>query len=161
MNKEFRYWLTATEEFPDRRCQIPFAFQVCGCSMFPLIRSEVDDVTMIRWSGELSELKPGVIVFFKCEQMPLGYVLHRIIKRDGDRILTMGDGNLNDDGWRDTDKVIGRVVKIRRGKFSFDPDHWIGRLYFVLWKQLLPVRGQLLGVIHFCGRVRRRIKGQR
>lgn len=160
MNKEFHYWLAATGEFPDRRNEMPFTFQVRGCSMFPLIRSGVDDVTMVRWSGDLSDLKPGDIVFFEYEKVPLGYVLHRIIRRTDNKILTMGDGNLVYDGWIDTDKVIGRVVKIRRGRVSFNPNNMAGRLYFALWKWLLPVRRHMLHMIHFCGRVKRCVKGR-
>ena len=127
--------------------------------MYPLIRSGVDDVTMVRWFKK-SELRPGSIVFFACEKVPLGYVLHRIIKRDGDKILTMGDGNLDCDGWTDINSVIGRVVKISRGRFSFNPNNKAGKLYFVLWKRLLPVRRQIIWGIHFCGRIRHGIKGR-
>lgn len=160
MNREFRYWLAATEEFPERRNEMPFTFQVRGCSMLPLIRPGVDEVTMVRWLGEISELNLGDIVFFECEEVSLRYVLHRLIKKDGSRILTMGDGNLYDDGWTDVDKVIGRVVKIRRGGFSFDPNGMFGKLYFMLWRRLLPVRRQALEAIHFCGRIKRRVKGR-
>lgn len=128
--------------------------------MWPLIRSGVDDVTMVRWSGELSELEPGDIVFFECEAVSLHYVLHRIIERRGDQILTMGDGNLACDGWMDADKVIGKVVRLRRGRFSFSPGGRAGRLYFIVWKRLLPVRRQALQAIHLCGRLRRCIKGR-
>ena len=50
MNREFYYWLTVTEKFPEHRCRIPFTFKVRGVSMYPLIRSGIDDVTMIEIS---------------------------------------------------------------------------------------------------------------
>ena len=86
MNREFYYWLTVTEKFPEHRCRIPFTFKVRGVSMYPLIRSGIDDVTMVRWLKD-SELRPGSIVFFECNQVALGYVLHRIIKETGTKFL--------------------------------------------------------------------------
>lgn len=160
MNREFHYWLAATAEIPEQSCQMPFTFQVYGCSMYPLIRSGEDEVTMVRWSGDKQELKPGDIVFFACPQVALGYVVHRIIKKDGERILTMGDGNLNDDGWTDMNQVIGKIVKIQRGRFSFDPNGLTGRGWFYLWRLLFPVRRQMLSLIHLCGRGKHWIKGQ-
>lgn len=51
--------------------------------------------------------KVGDVVTFKKEDY---FVTHRIIKKDGNKIITKGDANNTDDDEITSDKIIGKVI---------------------------------------------------
>ena len=60
-----------------------------GHSMRPLLRSERDQVVLTP-CADPARLQPGDVVLFRCCGR---HILHRIVRRDGDRLTLAGDGN--------------------------------------------------------------------
>jgi signal peptidase I len=82
--------------------------KVNGASMLPAVWPG-DVVTVRRRSA--AELLPGSIAVCYRDQ---GFVAHRLIGRQGDRILTRGDSHLRDDPPFSEDELLGEVVSILR-----------------------------------------------
>ena len=82
--------------------------KVNGASMLPSVWPG-DVVTVRRRSA--AELLPGSIAVCYRDQ---GFVAHRLIGRQGDRILTRGDSHLRDDPPFSEDELLGEVVSILR-----------------------------------------------
>ena len=79
------------------------------------------------------------------ETAPRHYVLHRIIKIEGDVVTLRGDGNLNNEICRLCDikgKAIGFYRKGRETLDSTDGRKW--KVYSWIWVRLFPVRRYLL-----------------
>lgn len=103
-----------------------------GRSMLPFIREGRDRVVLRR----LEHMEVGDIVLARIGS---GYVMHRIVARDGDALTLMGDGNLRGQEHCSVSDVIGTVVEILRPsgqRRTPGP----GRL----WRALRPVRRWLL-----------------
>lgn len=73
------------------------------------------------------DVKVGDVVGFLSDR-PGRVVVHRVIDRDGDRVWTRGDTNLQaDPPWPRT-ALLGRVVALRRGKLTINvPEHWVAQ----------------------------------
>lgn len=73
------------------------------------------------------------------------YVLHRIVKIEGDKVTLLGDGNLLPEHCT-TDDILASVVgfyrKGRKQLDSVDGRKW--KVYSWIWMRLLPVRRWLL-----------------
>ena len=80
--------------------------RVRGMSMYPLLRDGVDEVTLCRCVDDRS-LHAGQIVLFRYGG---GYVLHRILRREGARLLIRGDHVLGRCEECGTVDVAGRGV---------------------------------------------------
>lgn len=93
-----------------------------GSSMFPLLRSGRDSVILVKSPAD--SLKPMDVVLFKyCGN----YILHRIIKKDGARLLLQGDGVISAVERCTVDDVVGKVVKVCRSSgrtISVDSKRW-------------------------------------
>ena len=119
--------------------------RVRGYSMRPFLETDRDIVKLKRPAC------PGLI---KVGDAVLGrlpndiYVLHRVIRRDGNKLILMGDGNIySTETLFDTD-VIGVVTAFYRKGRSV-PDLVTGlkwRVYSVIWMKLKPLRRILLGI---------------
>lgn len=110
------------------------SFRPEGNSMLPFFRGGKDTVVL----RKQPQVKVGDIVLAPYKGR---YVLHRIIKADGDRLTLMGDGNLSGTEHCRAADVIGTVVYIEKeGKGRKAPGS--GRL----WRALLPFRRILLGI---------------
>ena len=106
------------------------AFTPKGTSMLPFIRGGKDTVTL----KKLDSVEVGDIVLVRLADGR--YVLHRVIKIDGDDLLLMGDGNVYGTESCTLADVMGTVVLINKHKPSR------GRI----WRWLKPVRRYLLGI---------------
>ena len=118
-------------------------FRVRGRSMRPMIEGDRDSVVLVPCTGEVK--KDDIIL---AEVSPKRYVLHRIIKEDGDTLTMRGDGNLvGTETFRRSD-VIGRAEAfIRKGKrLNMDSRRW--KVYSFFWTRLLPLRRYLLFIIY-------------
>lgn len=118
-------------------------FRVRGRSMRPMIEGDRDSVVLVPCTGEVK--KDDIIL---AEVSPQRYVLHRIIKVDGDTLTMRGDGNLlGTETFRRSD-VIGRAEAfIRKGKrLNMDSRRW--KVYSFFWTRLLPLRRYLLFIIY-------------
>ena len=77
------------------------------------------------------------------------FVLHRIIKIDGERVTLRGDGNLNDEHCLLTDiraKAIGFYRKGLQKLDSTDGLKW--RIYSWWWTRLYPIRRYMLFILY-------------
>jgi len=80
-------------------------FKPKGTSMLPFIKGEVDSV-VLRKNGHMD---PGDIVLANISGR---YIMHRVIKREGENLTLMGDGNIKGTEECLTSDVIGTVVEI-------------------------------------------------
>jgi hypothetical protein len=92
---------------------IPICFCGAGRSMVPLIR----DGDRVVISPDLDRLRVGDIVFLSTPERPM--LIHRIIRVSPDGIVTKGDAAVDHDGLIKQDRVLGKVIAIRRN------DRWI------------------------------------
>ncbi|MBR6185633.1 MAG: S24/S26 family peptidase [Clostridia bacterium] len=100
-----------------------------GISMFPSIRMDRDYVTIM---PVLDGVEVGDIVLFD-DPYQDRFVLHRVWRVDGDRVLTWGDNCKNPDREIPIDAVYGRVVLIERGKMKIHPDRKRGLALARFW----------------------------
>lgn len=110
-----------------------------GFSMRPFLEDNRDKALLTK----AREIKKGDAVL--AEIMPKHYVLHRIIKIDGDNVTLRGDGNLGVEHCK-KDGVKGFVIGFyRKGRETIDKTNgtkW--RVYSWIWLRLYPVRRYLL-----------------
>lgn len=77
------------------------------------------------------------------------YVLHRIVKIEGEQVTLRGDGNLNEEHCSLNDiraKAIGFYRKGRKKLDSTESSKW--RIYSWWWTRLYPIRRYLLFMFH-------------
>lgn len=122
-----------------------------GRSMLPFIRGDVDKV-LLRKSPE-SLLKVGDIVLARLES---GYVMHRIIALDRNKVTLMGDGNLNGTEHCTRSEVAGTVAEIitPEGRHRKPTSGW-------LWRKLLPARKYLLKIYRKWNKMKLKVGTQR
>jgi hypothetical protein len=120
-------------------------FRLKGVSMFPLIRGGKDDVVLRPSSAE--ELRPMDVVLFKYKGK---HLLHRIIRREGDRLFIQGDGSYVAQEQCSVDAVIGKVQAIVRpsGK-AVSVESWQWRLPSFVWRKLGVLRNPFLRILHW------------
>ena len=109
---------------------------VKGNSMNPFIVHLRDRMTIGPWKDE--DIRKGTVALVKDTRG--SYVIHRIIKRDKDRVVLLGDGNI---GFTDTatlDNVIGIMHNIDRKGRIWTPQSTLWRLYSWFWMTLTPLR---------------------
>ena len=107
-----------------------------GYSMNPFIMHMRDQLILGPWKDE--DIRKGAVVLVK--DIRGCYVVHRIIRREGDKITLMGDGNI---GIKET-ALVKDVIALMHGvtkkgrTYSVQSLRW--RLYSCFWKMLTPVR---------------------
>jgi len=104
-----------------------------GNSMLPFIVEDRDSVVL----KKLGSTGIGDIVLASTGGR---YVLHRIIGKDGGRIVLMGDGNIKGTEACEEGDVLGTVIRIERGGRTIKP----GKA--ALWRALRPVRRYMLAI---------------
>lgn len=121
----------------------PVRFRLKGQSMFPLLRNE-RDVVVLHPCKE--ELRPMDVVLFRYRGM---HVLHRIIRREGDKLWLQGDGSYVAREECTTADVVGVVRAIIRpsGK-QISVDSWRWRYPSRWWRSLGVLRAPMLRVLH-------------
>lgn len=93
--------------------------------------------------------KPQVGDAVLAEISPGRFVLHRIVRIDGEQVTLRGDGNLGDEHCTLGDiraKAVGFYRKGRERLDSTDGRKW--RIYSWWWTRLYPVRRYLLFALH-------------
>ncbi|MBQ2918674.1 MAG: S24/S26 family peptidase [Bacteroidales bacterium] len=113
-----------------------------GYSMNPFIMHMRDQVVLGPFSD--TDIRKGVTVLVK--DIKGNYILHRIIRRDGDRITLMGDGNINLTETANVDEIIGVLYSIKRKGRTYSTEGFIWRLYSSIWSALTPLRRWPLGL---------------
>ena len=94
-----------------------------GHSMRPLLRSERDQVVLTP-CADPARLQPGDVVLFRCCGR---HILHRIVRRDGERLTLAGDGNYRITEQCTTRDVAGIAVRVIRASgrvVSCDSPGW-------------------------------------
>ena len=106
-----------------------------GNSMLPFIKGDKDSVRL----RKMPSVKVGDIVLG--EVAPARYVLHRVVRLEGDTVILMGDGNLRAEESLPRERILGTVVEIIRpsGKRVRPSDG-------SLWRKLMPFRRIILGI---------------
>lgn len=110
-----------------------------GFSMRPFLEDGRDKALLTR-VGELHVGDP-VLAFIDHQR----YVLHRIVKIEGNNMMLLGDGNLRPEHCKTTDAVASIIGFYRKGRSKFDPitgKKW--KTYSWIWMRLRPVRRWLL-----------------
>jgi signal peptidase I len=110
--------------------------KVNGASMLPSVWP--GDVLTVRRRSP-AELLPGRIVLCYRDQ---GFVAHRLIGRQGNRILTRGDSHLRDDPPFADEDVLGEVVSILRNghPVALTPAWWHRGFSWIMRHSDLSIR---------------------
>lgn len=119
-----------------------FQFRAHGSSMMPFVR-DGDLLTVA--PADPGSIEIGQVVLFRTRRDRI--LAHRLVRKAQERggwILEMrGDARLSSDGPVPGERVLGRVVRIRRGERAFHPGHGTWLLAARLWIRLLPLRRML------------------
>ena len=111
-----------------------------GNSMLPFIRGEKDCVLLVK--PDDIKLFDVVLACVAGEQ----YVLHRVVKINGNELTLMGDGNLRGCEICSVDNVVALAIEVVGDTKQYkcrDPKHiWKVKL----WQRLQPIRRYLLVV---------------
>ena len=105
-----------------------------GNSMLPFIRGGKDNVRL----QKKQDVAVGDIILVRLPGPR--YVLHRLIRKEGDRLTLMGDGNISGTESCREEDVLGTVVAIERGRRVIVPGNGLW------WKRLHPVRRYILAI---------------
>lgn len=114
---------------------LPISLSLSGESMRPLIRRNMDTVTILPLRRQV---RPGDIVLFADHRGR--YVVHRVCKRKGNLVVTIGDHCRKPDLPISEDQVWGLVTTVTRGNRSISVDNTIARSLGRIWMALLPLR---------------------
>ena len=110
-----------------------------GYSMRPFLEDGRDKALL----SKVTTLKVGDPVL--AETYPLHFVLHRIIKIDGNNVVLRGDGNLSNEYCRTEDVKAAVIGFYRKGRTTLDrTDGMKWRVYSFFWMRLSPIRRYLL-----------------
>lgn len=122
----------------------PVRFRLKGNSMYPLLRNGKDVVVLEKCPAE--SLQPMDVVLFRYRGK---HVLHRILHREGERLLIQGDGSIVAKEECTVNDVVGKVVQICRpsGKV-LSVDSWQWTIPSRLWRLSNTIRIFLLRVAH-------------
>lgn len=115
---------------------------VKGNSMNPFIVDGRDQITLGPFKEE--ELRRGCVALVR--DVRGEYLVHRIISREGDTVILLGDGNLCMTEKALVSEVIAIVRSIERKGRSISTDSFIWRAYSWIWMALKPVRKWPLGL---------------
>lgn len=113
-------------------------FTPSGVSMRPFIEGDRDSVVM---APVTDDPKTGDILLAKIRRPATTYVLHRLIRIEGETFVLQGDGNLMGEEQCAREEIIARVVRIETPSGRRKP-LTRGRLWYVL----KPVRKWLLKI---------------
>ena len=109
-------------------------FTPLGSSMLPFIRGGKDSVIL----RKMPTVEVGDIALVRLEGPR--YVLHRVIRKDGNQLTLMGDGNIAGTEDCTVSDVLGTVTAIVKGKRTITPGK--GRW----WRILKPIRRYILAI---------------
>jgi len=112
-----------------------------GRSMQPYMRGDGKEI-IIASPFSPDELSPGTIVLFRYHGR---HICHRIIRRNGERLLIQGDGVVNKQEHATISDVLGIIrTVIRRDKKPVSTQSKSAQRYWRYWRLLSPIRICLL-----------------
>jgi len=109
-----------------------FKFKAKGGSMSPFIRNG-DIVEVVPFKGKIN-LGDIILSYSYCGSP----VVHRVIRRDKESILTKGDSVPSSDQPILSKQVLGRVVCVEKNGWRIRLDSPIGRLLNILFATISP-----------------------
>ncbi len=113
--------------------------QLRGFSMRPFLEDKRDKALLTK------AYNPQIGDPVLAEVTPKHYVLHRIIRIDGNKVTLRGDGNLGIETCQLSDVKASVIGFYRKGEKRMDKtDGWKWKLYSAIWTRLYPVRRYLL-----------------
>ena len=107
-----------------------------GYSMNPFIMHLRDQITLGPWND--GQIRKGAVVLVRDTRGC--YIIHRIIKREGDTLTLMGDGNIGITETADVKDIIGLMHSVTKKGRTYSVQSLRWRLYSFFWKLLTPVR---------------------
>lgn len=116
--------------------------RIKGYSMNPFMVHSRDSITLGSWTD--GDIRKGCVALVR--DIRGNYLIHRIIKRNGNRITLMGDGNVGIWEEATTDNVIAIMHKVVRNGHTYSTDSFVWRAYSWIWDKLTPVRRYPLGL---------------
>jgi len=123
---------------------------VTGSSMLPMLRGGRDVVSLVRLTQPPQR---GDVLLYRRENGQ--YVLHRLIRAEGERCLFCGDNQWERE-YLGAHCIIARVDRFRRGARWIDTKRSRGyRLYTFVWTALFPMRPVMIATRRLLGRLRR------
>ena len=117
-------------------------FRMKGVSMHPFLRNGRDEVVL--YPCRANELKPMDVVLFRYQGK---HLLHRILRKEGNRLLIQGDGSFVAKEECLSEDVVGVVREFYRRsgqRVSMDSLHW--KLMSRLWRLLGCFRNPILRI---------------
>lgn len=115
---------------------------VKGNSMNPFLVNMRDQITLGPWKEE--DLKKGIVALVR--DVRGNHLVHRIIKKDKNTVILLGDGNIGFTETATLDNVIGIMYSVRRKGRVWTSDSFVWRFYSWIWMLLTPVRRWPLGL---------------
>ena len=114
---------------------------VKGTSMLPFIIGDVDSVELVK--TDRVEVGDVILAWINGSR----YVVHRVIKVDGDNVQLMGDGNLSGDEYCKISDVVAKAeyVVSPSGRRAYLYSPWRVRASRFWWK-IKPLRRWILAV---------------
>ncbi len=112
-----------------------------GQSMMPFIVGDRDSVELTKVEGSICV---GDILLARVNVSRPHYIIHRVIRVDGQRLTLMGDGNYVGTEECHKNDVAARITAIIKPHKSINPNTKAQQLYFKIWRVLRPLRRYLL-----------------
>lgn len=115
---------------------------VKGNSMNPFLVSMRDQMTLGPWKDE--DIRKGCVALVKDTRG--NHIIHRIIKREGSKVILLGDGNIAQTETATMDNIIGIMYSMDRKGKTWTSEDRLWKLYSWIWMKLTPVRRWPLGL---------------
>ncbi len=126
-----------------------------GISMLPMLKSNVDKVTLEKPVFPLK--KYDIPLYYRNDG---GYVLHRVIKVEKDSYVMRGDNQLiNESGIEET-QIIGVVSEFTRKGKNYTVNDFCYRVYCVLWTNTLSLKKIYIKTRRILGKIKRKLLGR-
>lgn len=116
---------------------------VRGNSMNPFLRDRKDQIVLRPFQDR--ELQCGKAVLVRTTTGNI--VFHRIVKRTGNRLVLMGDGNIQATEEATTEHVIGLLQTVVRNGKKYEADRLVWQLYSFCWTRTRYLRRWILPVL--------------
>ena len=107
-----------------------------GYSMNPFIMHMRDQIILGPWTDE--QICKGAVALVK--DIRGCFIIHRIIKREGDMLTLMGDGNIGITETAHVKDIIALMHGVTKKGRTYSVKSLRWRLYSWFWKMLTPVR---------------------
>ncbi len=133
MNKSIS--ISEWHRLAEKGIALPVRIPLNGGSMYPLVRQNLDYVTVAPLKEKL--IAGDIVLFFNVSTKR--YVVHRAWKIENEKVLTWGDNCSSPDGWFSMDMILGKIVLIERGRRTIYPNPQKGLWWAKFWHMIRPL----------------------